>query len=101
MAVLGANRRDAIIAALANSQWGVVSRRQLLTAGLTRGMIAHAIASGRLRPVLPGVYAVGHIRLRREGWWCAALLACGEGAVLSHRTAAVAWGMLPGNGTTR
>ena len=27
-----------------------------------------------------------------------ALLACGDGAVLSHRTAAVAWGILGGDG---
>jgi hypothetical protein len=41
-------------------------------------------------------YGVGHVALRREGWWMAALLACGEGAALSHRTAAQAWGLTMG-----
>ncbi len=35
-----------------------------------------------------GVYAVGHRRLRREGFWLAAVLAAGPGALLSHREAA-------------
>jgi very-short-patch-repair endonuclease len=42
-----------------------------------------------------GVYAVGHRRLSDEGKWMAAVLACGEGAVLSHRSAAVIWRLLP------
>jgi very-short-patch-repair endonuclease len=36
------------------------------------------------------------VALSREGWWMTALLACGEGATLSHRTAAQAWGLLAG-----
>jgi hypothetical protein len=32
------------------------------------------------------VYAVGHARLGAEGRRLAAVLACGEGAVLSHRS---------------
>jgi very-short-patch-repair endonuclease len=40
------------------------------------------------------VYAVGHRSLRREGLWLAAVLACGPGAVLSHRSAAAHWGLL-------
>jgi hypothetical protein len=41
-----------------------------------------------------GVYAVGHRVLRTQGRWLAAVLACGEGAVLSHRSAAAHWGLL-------
>ena len=93
-----AKHRYAVIARAADAQWGVVSRKQLLDEGLSRDDIAGALDSHRLRRVLPGIYAVGHIKLRREGWWMAALLACGGGAVLSHRTAAVAWGILPGDG---
>jgi very-short-patch-repair endonuclease len=44
--------------------------------------------------VYRGVYSVGHARLGREGHWLAAVLACGEGAVLSHRSAAAHWGLL-------
>jgi hypothetical protein len=40
------------------------------------------------------VYAVGHATLGREGRRLAAVLACGPGAVLSHRTAAAHWGLL-------
>jgi threonine/homoserine/homoserine lactone efflux protein len=81
----GANHRDHRVGALADGQHGVVSRHQLLTAGVGRGAIARAVDAGRLRPVFRGVYAVGHVALRREGWWLAALLACGNGAALSHR----------------
>jgi very-short-patch-repair endonuclease len=57
-------------------------------------MISRAVQSGRLRPIFRGVYAVGHTALRREGWWMAGLLAAGEGATLSHRSAAMLWGLL-------
>jgi very-short-patch-repair endonuclease len=40
------------------------------------------------------VYAVGHTALRRDGRFLAAVLACGPGAVLSHRSAAWHWGLL-------
>jgi very-short-patch-repair endonuclease len=42
-----------------------------------------------------GVYAVGHGVLRPEGRWLAAVLACGPGAVLSHRSAAALWDLRP------
>ena len=51
-------------------------------------MIGERVRSGHLLPLHPGVYAVGHTRLRREGHWLAAVLAVGPGAVLSHRDAA-------------
>ena len=35
-----------------------------------------------------GVYAVGHRKLTKEGWWLAAVRAIGPGAVLSHVHAA-------------
>jgi very-short-patch-repair endonuclease len=41
------------------------------------------------------VYAVGHAGLSNEGRWMAAVLACGEGAVLSHRSAAALWTIAP------
>ena len=41
-----------------------------------------------------GVFAVGHPILRPEGRRLAAVLACGPGAVLSHRSAAAHWGLL-------
>jgi very-short-patch-repair endonuclease len=90
-------RADAAVRALAAAQWGVVSRRQLLDAGLTRSMIGDRIRAGRLLRLHPGVYAVGHARLRREGHWLAAVLGVGPGAVLSHRDAAGLHALRPAN----
>ena len=88
-----------MIARLAARQRGVVARRQLLTLGLSRDAIALRRHDGRLLSLHAGVYAVGHRQLRTEGKWFAAVLACGPGAVLSHRAAvlshraaAAAWG---------
>jgi very-short-patch-repair endonuclease len=41
------------------------------------------------------VYAVGHTVLTRNGAFTAAVLACGEGALLSHRAAAELWRIGP------
>jgi very-short-patch-repair endonuclease len=85
-----------VVGDLADRQHGVVSREQLMAAGVGRSAIVRGVESGRLRPVFRGIYAVGHVALRREGRWMAAMLACGPAAVLSHRTAATIWGLLAG-----
>jgi predicted transcriptional regulator of viral defense system len=82
---------DALVAALAAAQHGVVSRVQLFGLGLTREMIDGRIARGVLHRVHRGVYAVGHSRLTQQGRYMAAVLAGGGGAVLSHRSAAAHW----------
>ena len=87
----GKSASELVIAGLADAQFGVVSRAQLLSAGLTRNEIDNRIAAQRLRRLWRGVYAVGHRSLRVEGRWMAAVLACGEGAVLSHQTAPAVW----------
>lgn len=74
---------------------GVVSRAQLLSAGLSRRAIEHRLVRGRLYPIHRGVYAVGDPRLSRLGTWAAAILACGRGAALSHLSAAALWKLLP------
>jgi very-short-patch-repair endonuclease len=91
MGTQGTSHRDHVVGALADRQHGVVSRGQLLAAGQTPRVIRRAVEARRLHPVFRGVYAVGHVALRREGWWTAALLACGSGAALSHRSAATLW----------
>lgn len=86
----------ATIAALAARQGGVVSRRQLMTdVGLSASAVDRRLRGGQLHLVHRGVYAVGHRLLRREGWWFAAVLASGVGAVVSHTDAAAALGLAP------
>lgn len=51
------------------------------------------MAVGRLHRVRRGVYAVGAAPLSFEARLMAAVLACGPGAVLSHRSAAALWGI--------
>src|SRR3954452_2924322 len=83
---------------LARRQHGVVARRQLLELGFTDEAIKHRLRNGRLHRVYPGVYAVGRPELTQQGKWMAAVLACGNGAVLSHLSAAVLWGIRPREG---
>jgi predicted transcriptional regulator of viral defense system len=80
--------RDATISELALTQHGVVGLPQLVERGLTASAVRNRVASGRLHRVHRGVFAVGHARLTRNGRFMAAVLACGEGAVASHRAAA-------------
>jgi very-short-patch-repair endonuclease len=79
---------------------GVVTRQELLADGLGRGAIAHRLRNGRLFPKYDGVYAVGRPDLTVLGERRAIVLACGDGAVLSHRSAGAAWGLRAGGGTT-
>lgn len=81
------------LARLAYQQHGVVSWPQLRDLGLGREAIKTRLAEGRLHHVHEEVYAVGHGRLSLRGHWWAAGLAYGPGAVLSHRTAGVLWGI--------
>jgi hypothetical protein len=69
----------------------MVTRRQLLALGFGRRSIEHRVARGRLFPVSLGVYAVGWPALSRKRRWMAAVLCGGEGAALSHRSAAALW----------
>ena len=80
---------------LAREQHGVVTRAQLLRSGFGPDSIKHRIAKGRLHPVWRGVYAVGRPELGQLGRWMAAVLSCGPDALLSHRSAAALWGLLP------
>jgi hypothetical protein len=94
-AQLDPTRPDLLVAQRAARQHGIVSRRQLIAAGLSRHAIDHRVASGLLHRVHRGVYAVGHPPLTREAWWMAAVLACGDGAALSHASAAALWELRP------
>jgi very-short-patch-repair endonuclease len=86
---------DRDIARLAAGQHGVVLLAQLVAAGITERAVVRRVRSGHLHRIHRGVYAVGHPRLWKEGRWLAAVLACGEGAVLGHRGAAALWDLMP------
>src|SRR6201995_5737579 len=85
--------RDAAAWATVRAQHGVLARSQLLALGYTRREIEQRLHSGRLHHISHGVYAVGRGGMTQEGRWMAAVLACGDGAVLSHRSAAELWGI--------
>jgi hypothetical protein len=78
------------IADLASRQYGLVARRQL---AIGQDAIDHRCRTAQLHRVHHGVFAVGHTGLGQEARWLAAVLACGAGAVLSHRSAATLWGI--------
>jgi hypothetical protein len=85
------------VEALADAQFGVLTRAQCLGLGMTPGAIKWMLNSRRWQRVHNGVFAthVGPLD------WCtrvsAALLYCGEGAVASHRTAARLHGLVDQN----
>jgi very-short-patch-repair endonuclease len=86
---------DRFAACIAARQHGVISYRQLLDGGIDKDGIRRRLDAGRLHRLHRGVYAVGHRGLGWEGRWLAAVFACGADAVLSHRSAAELWGLLP------
>ena len=86
---------DTEIAALAERQHGVVARRQLLELGVDRHAIRYRLLVGRLYVLHPGIYAVGHRAVSVAARDMAAVLACGPGALLSHRAAGSRWRLRP------
>lgn len=85
---------DVRILQIAARQHGVVTRGQLREAGLSAGAIGHRLRRGTLRQVHRGVYRTGPTTPKYQAE-AAALLACGEDAVLSHRTAGGILGIVP------
>jgi hypothetical protein len=104
--------RDVQVVELAGAQFNRVSRQQLGELGLGERAIAHRLATGRLVIVEEGVFAMAPV-LEGDEWgrWMGATLTA-EGSVLSHASAAAAWGFWslprefeiitrPGNGGPR
>ena len=85
---------DVRILEIAARQHGVVARGQLREAGLSRGAIEHRLRKGTLQPLHRGVYRTGPTTPKYQAE-AAALLACGDGAVLTHQTAAGILRILP------
>jgi very-short-patch-repair endonuclease len=81
--------------ALAKVQHWVITRWQLLEIGYTPEAIDYRIEVGRLWPIHEGVYGVWRPDLAREGYFMAAVLACGETAALSHDSGGEFWEIRP------
>jgi len=90
---------DSAVANIAARQHGVIAVAQLNGLGIGKNGVTRRVKRGHLHRIHRGVYAVGHRGLSWHGRWMAGVLACGEGAVLSHGSAAALWGLLkPING---
>jgi hypothetical protein len=81
------------LAAVSGRQHGIVSKVQLFRLGYSKAAISRQVSAGRLHPVHHGVYAVGHKGITQQGKCLAAVFSCGDGALLSHRSAAWLWGL--------
>ena len=84
------------LASLGGQADGVVTREELLRAGLTADQIRYRLRTGGLIREYPGVYRVGHRAPSLEARYVAAVRACGEGALLSGRAAGFLFGALKG-----
>jgi very-short-patch-repair endonuclease len=84
----------AVLDELIALQCGIVTRRQCLDAGLSLGTIRHKLRSGQWQRIWEGVFATFSGPLPRPAQLWAAALNGGEGAVLSHHTAAELWGLI-------
>ena len=81
------------MASLGRRQHGVVTRDQMRHLGLSEDEIDGWVRAGRIHRVVRGVYALGHAEIGERGRIQAAALACGPGAVVSHRSAAFLLGI--------
>jgi predicted transcriptional regulator of viral defense system len=80
---------DVALAALAETQHGVITLDHLRGLGLSGSAVQDRAAAGRLHRIHRAVYAlVPEELLSRDGRFVAAVFACGPHAVLSHRSAA-------------
>jgi hypothetical protein len=81
---------------MASRSHGVVTRAQLLGAGVSAKEVRQRLGTGALIAVFRGVYRVGYTAPSVEARYLAAVLACGEGALLCGRAAGWLWGLLKG-----
>jgi hypothetical protein len=87
---------EGILARLAGASHGVVSRQALLRAGVTTDEIKRRLRSGVLLREHRGVYRVGHRAPSLDARYLAAVLACGERALLCGRATGQLQGLLRG-----
>ena len=82
-----------VLRELAETQRGVITRRQALGSGLTRSAICARVDGRRWQRLYPGVFAAFSGEPGRAALLWAAVLKAGPGAALSHETAAELHGL--------
>lgn len=87
---------DEVIGQLAFSAYGLVTRSQLLSTGITRGEIRARLERGTLLREHRGVYRVGHRAPSVEARYLGAVFACGDDARLCGRAGGHLFGLLQG-----
>jgi hypothetical protein len=87
---------DMLLAVMATRAHGVVTRSALLEAGVSHDEIKARLGKGSLILEHRGVYRVGHRAQSDESRYLAAVLACGDGALLSGLAAAHLLGLVRG-----
>jgi hypothetical protein len=87
---------ERIVARIAGRSHGVVTRAELLAAGVSPGAVERRLRRGTLLPVYRGVYRAGHRAPSVDADYLAAVRACGRQATLRGRAAAHLWGLLKG-----
>lgn len=83
------------IARVARRQDNVITHDQLFEAGLGRGAIARRLSARTMQQLHRGVYLLGAAPPTQMARARAAVMACGDGAVVSHHSAAEMLGLLP------
>jgi hypothetical protein len=79
---------------LLDAQCGIIDRRQALSLAFTVSRIQHRLTSGKWQRVYEGVYATFSGPLSREARLWAAVRRAGDGAMVSHETAAEVQGLI-------
>ncbi len=91
------NRLTEEALALGARQNGAITRSQLLTTGLSEAGVRRRNETGLIFRIYNGVYSASGRHIDWKTVWMAGVLAAGEGSVLSHMSAAHAWGFADSN----
>ena len=84
------------LARIGTDEHGVVTRVELLAAGISAAGIQRRVRKGTLLPEYRGVYRVGHRAPSLEARYLSAVRACGDGAVLYRLAAGYFLGLIKG-----
>jgi hypothetical protein len=87
---------DRAVAALAGEQHGAISHAQVMAFGADRGLPRRRTSAGVWRRAAHGVYVIAGSQSTFEQRAMVALLSAGPGAMISHRTAGLLWGLVGG-----